>query len=162
MQSLFATLFETIRETLPTDRGVKTDTSILLIYPPEKEPDFREYLLDSFIPHLQAKKVPFIHLDLTGFLFRDLAESDVEDLQEDEFDDYRWMQQGLSQRVEAALRQRLVELTSQTPGRTVLVSSTAALHPSFATARFSEVYVISKGASYSRFPERNAAAGSIS
>ena len=136
MQRLFAALFETIRETLPTDRGVKTDTSILLIYPPEKEPDFREYLLDSFIPHLQAMKVPFIHLDLTGFLFRGLAESNVEDLQEDEFDDYRWMQQGLSQRVEAALRQRLAELTSQTPGRTVLVSSTVALHP---LVRYGEV-----------------------
>lgn len=136
MQSLFAALFEAIRETLPTDRGVKTDTSILLIYPTEKEPDFREYLIDSFIPHLQANKVPFIHLDLTGFLFRHLAESDVEDLQEDEFNDYRWMQQGLSQRVEAALRQRLVELTSQTPGRTVLVSSTVALHP---LVRYGEV-----------------------
>ena len=136
MQRLFAALLETIRETLATDRGVKTDTSILLIYPPDKEPDFREYLLDSFIPHLQAKKVPFIHLDLTGFLFRDLAESDVEDLQEDEFDDYRWMQQGLSQRVEAALQQCLAKLTSQTPGRTVLVSSTVALHP---LVRYGEV-----------------------
>ena len=136
MQSLFAALFEIISETPRTDRGVKTDSSILLIYPPDKEPDFREYLLDSFIPHLQARKVPFIHLDLTGFLFRDLAESDVEDLQEDEFDDYRWMQQGLSQRVEAALVQRLAALTSQTPGATVLVSSTVALHP---LVRYGEV-----------------------
>ena len=114
MQSMFASLFELIKETLRSDRGVKTDSSILLIYPPDKESDFKEYLLDSFIPHLQARKVPFIHLDLTGFLFQDLAESDIEDLQKDEFDDYRWMQQGLSQRVEAALRQRLAELTSQT------------------------------------------------
>ena len=129
MQSLFAALFELIREMPRTDRGVRTDSSILLIYPPDKEPDFREHLRDSFIPHLQAEKVPFIHLDLTGFLFRDLAESDVEDLWKDEFDDYRWMQQGLSQRVEAALGQRLAALTSQTPGATVLVSSTVALHP---------------------------------
>ncbi len=136
MQSLFAALFELIEETPRNERGVKTDSSILLIYPPDKEPDFREYLLDSFIPHLQARKVPFIHLDLTAFLFRDLAESDVEDLQEDEFDDYRWMQQGLSQRVEAALVQRLAALTSQTPGATVLVSSTVALHP---LVRYGEV-----------------------
>ena len=136
MQSMFASLFELIKEMPRTDRGVKTDSSILLIYPPDKESDFREYFLDSFIPHLKAKKVPFIHLDLTGFLFRDLAESDIEDLQEDEFDDYRWMQQGLSQRVEAALGQRLAELTSQTPGATVLVSSTVALHP---LVRYGEV-----------------------
>ena len=133
---MFAALFERIKEPPRTDRGVKTDSSILLIYPPDKEPDFKEHLLDSFIPHLQAKKVPFTHLDLTGFLFRDLAESDVEDLQEDEFDDYRWMQQGLSKRVEAALGQRLAELTSHTPGTTVLVSSTVALHP---LVRYGEV-----------------------
>ena len=136
MQSLFASLFELIKETAPTERGVKTDSSILLIYPPDKEPDFREYLLDSFIPYLQAKKILFTHLDLTGFLFRNLTESDVYALQEGEFDDYRWMQQGLSQRVEAALRQRLTKITVQKPGATVLVSSSVALHP---LVRYGEV-----------------------
>ena len=136
MQSMFASLFELIREKPRSDRGVKTDNSILLIYPPDKESDFKEYLLDSFIPHLQAQTVPFNHLDLTNFLFQDLAESDIEVLQEDEFDDYRWMQQGLSQRVEAALGQRLAEMTSQSPGATVLVSSTVALHP---LVRYGEV-----------------------
>ena len=129
MQSLFAALFELIKETSRTERGVKTDSSILLIYPPDRELDFREYLLDSFIPHVQVKKIPFTHLDLTGFLYRDLDEVEIKDLQEDEFDDYRWMQQGFSQRVEAALGKRLAALTSQTPGATVLVSSTVALHP---------------------------------
>ena len=136
MQSLFAALFELIKKTSRTERGVKTDSSILLIYPPDRELDFREYLLDSFIPHVQTKKIPFTHLDLSGFLYRDLDEIDVKDLQKDEFDDYRWMQQGLSQRVEAALRQRLAALTSQTPGATVLVSSTVALHP---LVRYGEV-----------------------
>ena len=136
MQSLFAALFELIKGTPRTERSVKTDSSILLIYPPHKELDFREYLLDSFIPHLQAKKIPFTHLDLTGFLYRDLDEIDIKNLQKDEFDDYRWMQQGLSQRVEAALGQRLAALTLQTPGATVLVSSTVALHP---LVRYGEV-----------------------
>ena len=54
MQSLFAALFELIKETSRTERGVKTDSSILLIYPPDRELDFREYLLDSFIPHVQV------------------------------------------------------------------------------------------------------------
>ena len=136
MQSMFASLFELIKEEPRSDRGVKTDSSILLIYPPEKECDFKEYLLDSFIPHLQAKKGPFKHLDLTDCWFQDLADSDIADLQEDEFDDYRWMQQGLSQRVEAALGQRLEEMTSQTPGATVLISSTVVLHP---LVRYGEV-----------------------
>ena len=136
MKRLFDSLFDLIKEKSPTDRGVKTDSSILLIYPPDKEPDFKEYLLDSFIPHLQAKQIPFTHLDLTGFLFRNLDESDVEALQESEFEDYRWMQQGLSRRVEAALRRRLEEITLQKPGATVLVSSSVALHP---LVRYGEV-----------------------
>ena len=136
MERLFTSLFDLITETSPADRGVKTDSSILLIYPPDKEPDFKEYLVDSFIPHLQAKEIPFTHLDLTGFLFQNLTEREVEVLQESEFDDYRWMQQGLSQRVEAALRRRLEETTIQNPGATVLVSSTVALHP---LVRYGEV-----------------------
>ena len=136
MQSMFAALLERIKEPLRPDRGVRTDSSIFLIYPPEKELDFREQLVDSFFPHLQAGRIPFTHLDLTGFLFHDLGTGDVELLQEDEFDDYRWMQQGLSQRVEAALARRFEDLTSATPGATLLVSSTVALHP---LVRYGEV-----------------------
>ena len=136
MKTLFDSLFDLMQETSPTDRGVKTDSSILLIYPPDKELDFKEYLLDSFIPHVQAKKIPFTHLDLTGFMFRNLDESVVEALQEREFENYRWMQQGLSQHVEAALRRRLEEITLQKPGATVLVSSSVALH---SLVRYGEV-----------------------
>ena len=136
MQSLFADFLERIKEPLRPDRGVRTDSSILLIYPPERELDFREQLVESFLPHLQAARIPFTHLDLTGFLFHDLDPGDVELLQEGEFDDYRWMQQGLSQRVEAALARRFEALTSAAPEATLLVSSTVALHP---LVRYGEV-----------------------
>ena len=129
MQGLFASLYELIKQQLPSGQGVKTDSSILLIYPPDKELDFKEYLVDTFIPHLRANAVPFTHLDVTGFLFQCLAESDIESLHEAEFDNYRWMQQGLSQRVEAALQRRLTDITLEKPGAPVLVSSTVALHP---------------------------------
>ena len=136
MQDLFAALLERIEAPLRPERGVTTDSSILLIYPPENELDFREQLVESFLPHLRAAGIPFTHLDLTGFLFHDLDPGDVEILQEDEFDDYRWMRQGLSQRVEAALARRFEELTSEKPGATLLVSSTVALHP---LVRYGEV-----------------------
>ena len=136
MQGLFADLLERLKQPLDPDHGLRTDDSILLIYPPKKELDFREQLVGSFLPHLQAARIPFTHLDLTGFLFHDLDPADVELLQEDEFDDYRWMQQGLSQRVEAALVRRFEALTSATPGGTVLVSATVALHP---LVRYGEV-----------------------
>ena len=136
MQALFSALLDLVREPLRLDGGVKTDNSILLIYPPEKELDFREYLQDSFIPQLQAERVPFRSLDLTGFLFEGLSKETLQDLQEDEFDDYRWMKQGLSTRVEAALRKRIAQLAEESPGCAVIVYNTVALHP---MVRYGEV-----------------------
>src|SRR5580692_1413878 len=103
MESMFTALMGLIKAPLKLERGVKTDNSILLIYPPDRELDFREYLLDNFVPELDAKGIRHRVLDLTGFLFTGLSEEQVENLQEDEFDDYRWMQQGLSKRAESAL-----------------------------------------------------------
>jgi hypothetical protein len=136
MQAFFSALLELIREPLRPNGGVKTDSSILLIYPPEKELDFREYLLDAFVPQLKAEGVPFRLLDLAGFLFEGLSEETIRNLQEDEFDDYRWMKQGLSTTVEAALRKRISQLAEESPGCAVIVYDTVALHP---LVRFGEV-----------------------
>ena len=136
MQAFFSALLELIREPLRPNGGVKTDSSILLIYPPEKELDFREYLMDAFVPQMEAQGVPFRLLDLAGFLFEGLSEETIQDLQEDEFDDYRWMKQGLSTTVEAALRKRISQLAEESPGCAVIVYSTVALHP---LVRFGEV-----------------------
>ena len=71
MQAFFSALLELIREPLRPNGGVKTDSSILLIYPPEKELDFREYL--QRLPScrsLKAEGVPFRLLDLSGISFR--------------------------------------------------------------------------------------------
>ena len=129
MESMFAALIELIKAPLRHDRGVKTDSSLLLIYPPDRELDFREHLLDSFVPQLDAKGIPHRLLDLTGFLFSGLKEEQIESLQEDEFDDYRWMQQGLSKRTEASLEARLTDEAAQIPGGNVIVYATVALYP---------------------------------
>jgi hypothetical protein len=115
---------------------VKTDSSILLIYPPDKEMDFREYLIDTFVPQLKAESVPFRLLDLTGFLFEGLGEETLQNLQEDEFDDYRWMKQGLSTTVESTLRRRISQFAEESPGCAVILYGTVALHP---LVRFGEV-----------------------
>jgi hypothetical protein len=136
MQAFFSTLLDLIRQPLRPNGGVKTDSSILLIYPPENELDFREYLTDTFVPQLKALGVPFRLLDLTGFLFEGLSEETLLHLQEDEFDDYRWMKQGLSTSVETALRKRISQLAQESPGCAVIVYATAALHP---LVRYGEV-----------------------
>jgi hypothetical protein len=136
MQVFFTALFELIKDPLPRSGGVKTDNSILLVYPPDKELDFREYLLDTFVPLLRARDVPFRLLDLTGFLFQGLDEGTVRNLEEDEFDDYKWLKQGLSTRVESALRQRIADLAEECPGGAVILYSTVALYP---MVRYGEV-----------------------
>ena len=136
MQSMFTALLELLAKPLQPGGGVKTDNSILLVYPPEKELDFQEYLLDRFFPLLQARQMPCQGFDLTGFLFDGLPDETIQDLQEDEFDDYQWLKQGLAKRVELALQQRIATLAAAAPGGTVLVYTTVALYP---LVRFGEI-----------------------
>ena len=110
MQPMFETLLKLMKEPVRPDRGVKTDNSILLVYPPEKEIDFREQLIDGCFPALEAQGSQFHALDLTGFMFDGLGDDAVASLQEEEFDDYRWMLQGLSKRVEASLQAHIEAL----------------------------------------------------
>jgi hypothetical protein len=128
MQAMFAALLDMIREPLRAG-GVQTDNSILLIYPPENELDFREYLLDTFVPLLDQQRIAHRLLNLTGFVFDGLDQETIENLQQDEFDHYRWMQQGLSKRVEAALIERLREIAAAVPGGVIIVYATMALYP---------------------------------
>ena len=79
MQSLFADLPERLEKPLRPDRGVRTNRSILLIYPPERESDFREQLVDAFLPRLETARIPFTRADSTDAVLlqysgdRDLA-----------------------------------------------------------------------------------------
>lgn len=136
MQPMFETLLKLMQEPPRRDRGVKTDSSILLVYPPEKELDFREQLIDACFPALEAQGSRFHELDVTGFLFDGLNDDAIVALQQDEFDDYRWMLQALSKRVEVALHARLEALSEQDPGGNVVVYATVALYP---FVRFGEV-----------------------
>ena len=136
MQLMFESLLKLMKEPLHPERGVQTDSSILLVYPPDKELDFREQLVDGCFAALEAQGVRFHALDLTGFMFEDLSEEGVQVLREEEFDDYEWMLRGLSQRVEISLRARLEELATQHPSDNFIVYSTVALYP---LVRFGEV-----------------------
>lgn len=136
METMFRGLMELIKAPIRHDRGIKTDNSILLVYPPDRELDFREYLLDNFVPELDAKSICYRLLDLAGFLFAGLSEEQVQALQDEEFDDYRWMQQGLSKRTEATLQSRLTDEAAKVPGGNVFVYATVALYP---VVRYGEV-----------------------
>lgn len=129
MKKQFDALFDIIKEPLRSTGGIKTDNSIRFIYAPERELDFLDYLFDSFIPLLEAKQIPFLLLDLSDFLFDMLDASSVEMLQEDEFDDYKWMKQALSKRIETSLEKRFSEMAELLPGCTIIAHGTVALYP---------------------------------
>ena len=136
MHEGFNALREMLKEPLRADGGVKTDSSILLVYAPDRELDFREQLLDSFVPQLDVIGHPYRLLDLGGFLFTDFDAETIKNLCEDEFEDYRWLRQGLASRVEQSLTKRVAQLASEVSGGTVLVYSTVSLYP---LVRFGEL-----------------------
>ncbi|MBM4125575.1 MAG: hypothetical protein FJ246_11615 [Nitrospira sp.] len=115
---------------------MRVDDSILLIYPPGEELNFKDHLLEKFVPELEEKGIPHQVVDLDGFVFEVVDPGTLHGMEEDEFDDYRWVKQGLANRIERALVQRLTELASGRPGCAILVHSTMALFP---LIRFGEV-----------------------
>jgi BREX protein BrxB len=125
----FDELLELMTKPIRDNGGIKTDNSILVVYPPEEELDFRDYLLDTFVPLVRAKGLPLELLDLSGFLFETIDEQTLTDLEQDEFDDYNWVKQGLSKRVESALPRRLAEIAAKSSGGTIFIYGTVALHP---------------------------------
>lgn len=136
MKKQFDALFDLIKKPINTKGGIKTDNSIRFVYPPDRELDFRDYLLDTFVPLLEAKKIPHRLLDLRSFLFESIDAESIQVLEEDEFEDYGWMKQGLSKRIESKLQKSFAELAEKFSGNTLVVYGTIALYP---LIRFGEV-----------------------
>jgi len=109
--------------------AVLTDSSYLLIYPPERELDVRSALLDRCIPELKAANAACEQLDLSGFLFSCFTAEEIADLGDDEFRNYRLARQGLAARVERLLITRLREYSDQKPNTNLFVTSTVSLFP---------------------------------
>jgi hypothetical protein len=128
MQPMFETLLRLLGEP-SSGSAVTTDDSVLLIYPPDKELDFREQLVDQFAPAAEARGLSVQLLDLTGFGFDGLSDDEVESLSEDEFDDYRWARQSLAQRIEVSLQARLRDVVQERPGCAVVAYATIAVYP---------------------------------
>jgi hypothetical protein len=127
----------TATASLPFNRAaVMMDNSILLIYPPERELDFREMLFDRCLPGLQSAGISYEVLDLTHFVFDCFSADELDDLQADEFRNYRLMKQGLSRRAESALSKALQEVSQKTPGTNLFLVCTVCLFP---LVRYGEV-----------------------
>ena len=115
---------------------VVTDSSFLLIYPPERELDFRSAIQDRCFPELKAAGIPCEQFDLSGFLFTCFTSLEIERQSKDEFNDYDYLRRGLASRVERRLITRLTEISETHPNSNLFVISTVALFP---LVRFGEV-----------------------
>lgn len=131
-------MFEDLLRVLCSGGGasVNTDNSILLVYPPERELEFRDELLEKLVPALEQEPCNFALIDASTLLFRGFTTEEISALEEDEFDDYAWMLKGMSQRVEAALSQEIARVAAGMPGGSVIVYGTMALYPA---VRFGDV-----------------------
>ena len=116
--------------------AVITDNSFLLIYPPEQELDFADMLSDRCLPALKSSEIPFEVLNLSGFLFSCFSREELDDLECDEFRNYRLMRQGLAARIEKRLIERLQQVAAASPNTNLFVISTASLFP---LVRYGEV-----------------------
>src|SRR5687767_5719819 len=87
--------------------AVLTDSSFLLIYPPERELDVRSALQDRCYPELKAAGIACEQFDLSGFLFTCFTAEELADLSDDELRNYRLARQGLAARAERLLISRL-------------------------------------------------------
>lgn len=113
----------------PSEHSVVTDSSILVVYPPEEEHEFRERL-HKLLDLLTAQGLPFRHLDLTMLPFEVLeARGLLPDALVQEFDDLGALKRGLARAVQEGLHQRIETAAAEVPNGAVILSATSALYP---------------------------------
>lgn len=91
---------------------------------------------DQCLPDLASRKVPHTTLNLSAFLFECFSHEELQDLESDEFRNYRLMRQGLSARAEKQLESRIRKVAADSPGTNLFLLSTHSLFP---LVRFGEV-----------------------
>jgi hypothetical protein len=109
--------------------SVRTDSSVLVVYPPEEENDFRQHL-HKLIDLLAARGIAFRHIDLATLPFEVLeARGLVPEVFQQEFDDFPAVKRGLARALHDAVKQRIAQVAAEVPDGTVILSATSALYP---------------------------------
>lgn len=128
LEAKMRALREILLESSP-DPSVRTDSSILIVYPPEEENDFRQHL-DKLLDLLVARGVPVRHVDLATLPFEVLeARGLAPEIFQQEFDDFPAVKRGLARAIHDALKERIAQVAAEVPAGTVILSATSALYP---------------------------------
>jgi len=128
LEAKMLVLREILLESSPSP-SVRTDSSILVVYPPEEENDFRQHL-QRLLDLLRARNVPFRHVDLATLPFEVLeARGLAPEVFHQEFDDFQAVKRGLARAIHDALKERISQVAAEIPAGAVILSATAALYP---------------------------------
>lgn len=119
----------------PADPSVRTDSSVLVVYPPQEELEFRDRL-QKLLHVLSDRGVAFRHIDLATLPFEELeARGLLPDVFAREFEEpsvgpgLAGIKRGLARHVQAALKGRVEKAAAEVGTGAVILSSTAALYP---------------------------------
>ncbi|HXM70265.1 MAG TPA: BREX protein BrxB domain-containing protein [Thermoanaerobaculia bacterium] len=126
------TKMRSLRELLlepAADPAVRTDSSVLVVYPPEEENEFRDRL-QGLLHVLAERGKAFRHLDLTTLPFEILESRGLlPGVFTQELDDAAAVKRGLARALQEALRQRVEQAAAEVPSGAVILSATSALYP---------------------------------
>ena len=106
---------------------VRTDSSVLLIYPPSRELDAEDFLRDRLFPTLLNDGLAHRELDLRWKFFDYFESDEIAGLSEDEFHDRKLVRQEIASRVEVRLMKEIENLGCESSP--LFLTSTASLHP---------------------------------
>src|SRR5690348_12531518 len=105
LETKFSSLRDLLRPGTPP--AVRTDRSILVVYPPEEEHDFRDQL-HKLLVYLKEQRVPHRHLDLTTLPFEALEVSGrLDEVLRLECEDLGAVKRGLARLVQDELKNRI-------------------------------------------------------
>ena len=128
LEAKFSALRDLLLQTVP-DPSVVTDSSILVVYPPEEEQQFRDGL-HKLLDFLGARGSPLRHLDLSTLPFEVLeVRGLLADAMAHECEDLGALKRGLARAVQEGLYQRIEGAAAEVPNGAVILSATSALYP---------------------------------
>jgi len=122
---------QSLREILqtPLDSSVRTDSSILVVYPPEEEHEYRERLA-KLLHFLKEQRASFRHIDLTTLPFEVIEARGLSpEIFSQEIEDASSVKRGLARAIREALIEKISNAAREVPGGSIILSGTSALYP---------------------------------
>ena len=128
IESATNTILDLIRE-CERPSAVRTDRSVLMVYPPNRELDVRVAMRDRLFPVIKNHGLAYRELNLQWVLFNYFDADEFQSMEADEFFDPRIVRQDIASRVESRLGKDIEDLCSASGQSPMFITSTMSLFP---------------------------------